>query len=410
MKILLSAYACEPNKGSEPGVGWSWAIEYAKHHQVWVLTKNNNEKTINAYLERNPEYNNKNLHFVYVGIPKKLTFWKKGRRGMRLFYMLWQRKAAKTAIELNKAIGFDFVQHVTFVSYTQPTYMYKLGIPFIWGPVSGGENIPSGIKIPMSAKEKCIETIRRLSQYITIITHSTRKAMKDAKLILAATEETKKRIPEKFKNKTKIMPAIGLEKLTQESKTERDDVRTRIIMAGRLIYWKGFDIGIKAFMQIADQFPNAELHILGEGDQKESLKNMAGGLLNKQIFFKNPVAHDYIYEFYTKYDIFLNTTLRDSGCMTMMEAMSVGLPCVAIPVGGPGVLIKEFEQTQIHAESYRDTVDNTAKKLAYLVENKETAKQIGEQQKSYVASQFLMAKKCQSIEKYFKETISNAYD
>lgn len=36
MKILLSAYACEPNKGSEPGVGWSWATEYAKQHQVWV--------------------------------------------------------------------------------------------------------------------------------------------------------------------------------------------------------------------------------------------------------------------------------------------------------------------------------------------------------------------------------------
>ena len=25
MKVFLSAYACEPGKGSEPGVGWSWA-------------------------------------------------------------------------------------------------------------------------------------------------------------------------------------------------------------------------------------------------------------------------------------------------------------------------------------------------------------------------------------------------
>ena len=25
MKILLSAYACEPNTGSEPNVGWNWA-------------------------------------------------------------------------------------------------------------------------------------------------------------------------------------------------------------------------------------------------------------------------------------------------------------------------------------------------------------------------------------------------
>ena len=34
-KILLSAYACEPHKGSEPGIGWNWAIQLASlGHQV----------------------------------------------------------------------------------------------------------------------------------------------------------------------------------------------------------------------------------------------------------------------------------------------------------------------------------------------------------------------------------------
>ena len=28
--ILLSAYACEPQKGSEPMVGWNHVLEYAK--------------------------------------------------------------------------------------------------------------------------------------------------------------------------------------------------------------------------------------------------------------------------------------------------------------------------------------------------------------------------------------------
>ena len=38
MKILLSAFACAPNTGSEPGVGWRWAIELAKQHEVVVVT------------------------------------------------------------------------------------------------------------------------------------------------------------------------------------------------------------------------------------------------------------------------------------------------------------------------------------------------------------------------------------
>ena len=42
LKVLLSAYACEPNKGSEPGVGWNWLIEIAKlNHKVTVITRSN---------------------------------------------------------------------------------------------------------------------------------------------------------------------------------------------------------------------------------------------------------------------------------------------------------------------------------------------------------------------------------
>ena len=39
MRILLSAYACEPNRGSEPGNGWNWAVHLARDgHEVYVLT------------------------------------------------------------------------------------------------------------------------------------------------------------------------------------------------------------------------------------------------------------------------------------------------------------------------------------------------------------------------------------
>ena len=34
MKVLISAYACEPAKGSEPVVGWTWALAAAREHDV----------------------------------------------------------------------------------------------------------------------------------------------------------------------------------------------------------------------------------------------------------------------------------------------------------------------------------------------------------------------------------------
>lgn len=43
--ILLSAYACSPLWGSEPGVGWQWALELSKRHDVTVITHRTSRKT-----------------------------------------------------------------------------------------------------------------------------------------------------------------------------------------------------------------------------------------------------------------------------------------------------------------------------------------------------------------------------
>ena len=367
MNILLSAYACEPNKGSEPGVGWSLAIEIAKHHKVWVVTRDNNKDIIENYLDKHPEYKNDNLNFIYVGISPKISFWKKGRRGMRLFYMLWQKKAIKVVKKIHKKNKFDLVQHVTFVSYTQVTYMYKLGIPMIWGPISGGENIHKSIKVDMNLKERLIEIIRKLSQSIAPIIPCIRKTMKKSKYILVATDETKEKIPQKYQDKTIVMPAICIQKMPIIKTNKNKDDKIRIIMAGRLIYWKSFDIGIKSFLKIVDKYPNTELHILGEGNKKQQLESLVGKYLNDRIFFQEQISHDEIYDYYQKFDIFMNTTLRDSGCMTMMEAMSVGLPCICINTGGPKLLSENMEFSKVEPDITNNMIDEISSKLERLI-------------------------------------------
>ena len=48
LKLVLSCYACEPNRGSEPGVGWAWALGMAKRHETFALTRANNQGVIEA--------------------------------------------------------------------------------------------------------------------------------------------------------------------------------------------------------------------------------------------------------------------------------------------------------------------------------------------------------------------------
>lgn len=398
MKILISAYACEPNRGSEPGVGWGWAVELTKKNEVWIITRDNNKSIIDNYLLEHPEYKNANMHFEYVGVSKKMTFWKKGNRGIRLYYLMWQRNAYLAARKLCTKVKFDYVQHVTFVSYTQPTYMYKLGLPLIWGPVAGGDNIPSLVKIQMTTKERTAELVRGVLQRLSLLTPSIRKTMKHAQLILAATQETKSQFPTKYQKKIRIMPAIGLEKMPNIECVTRNDSKVKIVMAGRLIYLKAIDVGMEAFMQIADQYPEAELHILGEGDRKESLMRIAGDYLNKQIFFDPPVAHDDIYAYYAGFDIFMNTSLRDSGCMTMMEAMCVGLPSIAIATGGPGVLLEEFPEAQIAPSDNDELIMELSERLGYYIAHKEKRQRLGNSQREYIQREMSYASKCKWIE------------
>src|ERR1700683_2444848 len=87
LRVLLSAYACEPGRGSEPGVGWNWIRELAKFDEVWVMTRSNNREPIERALTAEPI---DGAQFVYYDLPRWLRFWKKRQRGIRLYYYLWQ--------------------------------------------------------------------------------------------------------------------------------------------------------------------------------------------------------------------------------------------------------------------------------------------------------------------------------
>src|SRR5579859_2558519 len=143
MKILLSAYACEPNKGSEPGVGWNWALALARRgYEVHVLTRSNNRKAI----ENDPKWSRSLLHFHFYDLPAWGRFWKRWSGGIYLYYLLWQIGVYKFAKTLHAREKFETVQHITFVSHRQPSFMGRLGIPFIFGPVGGGESMPKQLR------------------------------------------------------------------------------------------------------------------------------------------------------------------------------------------------------------------------------------------------------------------------
>jgi hypothetical protein len=54
MKVLISAYACNPFRGSEEGVGWGWVTAIARSHDVCVLTADYHREDIEKALAEDP--------------------------------------------------------------------------------------------------------------------------------------------------------------------------------------------------------------------------------------------------------------------------------------------------------------------------------------------------------------------
>ena len=69
-------------------MGWNWVLQMSKSFDLWVLTRQSNKLNIEKWIEKNPQYNK--INFIYYDLPYFLRFWKKGMRGVRIYYNIWQ--------------------------------------------------------------------------------------------------------------------------------------------------------------------------------------------------------------------------------------------------------------------------------------------------------------------------------
>lgn len=85
--ILVSAYGCEPIKGSEAGVGWNWVLQMAKTNYLHVITRANNQEPIEAHL---PEELKEKITFHYYDTPNFIKRLKNKAKGLYFYYFFWQ--------------------------------------------------------------------------------------------------------------------------------------------------------------------------------------------------------------------------------------------------------------------------------------------------------------------------------
>jgi glycosyltransferase involved in cell wall biosynthesis len=342
LKILMSAYACEPSKGSEPGVGWYWALQMARFHDVWVLTRANNRETIEtvALLPEQQQH----LHWVYFDLPRWARFWKSGSRGVQLYYYLWQLAAWRRGARLHAEVGFDLMHHVTFGKYWVPSYLTFLSCKSILGPLGGGESTPPALKASVGARGRRFEWARNLARGWAHLGPVARAAMRRADVVLATTEET-----------GACVQALGARRVIVEAQLGMDDeqleffgkfpLRTarpfRLISIGRLLHWKGFHLGLMAFARIHQECPESEYWIVSSGPEAGAWQQLAQdlGLAGRVKFWGRLPKISQVYERLAEADVLVHPALHEAFGNVCLEALAAGRPVICLETGGPALQV-----------------------------------------------------------------------
>jgi len=348
LKVLISAYACNP-AGSprlHPGedlVGWNLVQQLVNKHELWIITHDYNRPEIHRVLKGNSP---KGLRFIYVKLPSVVRLLYRVGFGERIYYYLWQIAAWRTAVRLHREHHFDLAHHLTFGNYWMPSFIGAfLPVPFIWGPIGGGQKIPRVFVKEFSLTEKLSEYGRDAAQWIGRHLLISRKiCLRRARTILVCNRETKAMFPYKYWPKIQYFPVNGISRLELApiSLARAKSKTLHFITAGRFIRLKGFDIILRAFAAVLNTGIQAELDIVGQGPKAADLRNLTECLsLSNRVQFITWLNRKELLKRMHGSDVFLFASLRDGGGAVVVEAMASGIPVICLNLGGPGFHIRK---------------------------------------------------------------------
>ncbi|MBC7387854.1 MAG: glycosyltransferase family 4 protein [Opitutaceae bacterium] len=369
-RILVSAYAVNPYKGSEDGTGWNLVCQIARFQKAIVITRKNNREAIEKYMNEVSLPFESNLEFQYYDLPYWMRFWKRKEKGALLYFYLWQL-FMPVFIKRNQ-IQFDIAHNLNFHNNWTPTFLWRTGKPLVWGPIGHHAKIPmTFLKVygwSAIIKDRATWIVKLLFWKLDPF---LRMSYEKASLILAVSS-AEKIVHKNFKEKMRIMPAVA----ASTAKIAIDSHKGfNVLMVGRFVALKGFDVAIRAFEKFRSAQPAAmrseiKLILVGKGPEKERLQD---------IVFATWIAHsikwiDWVDKaemesIYQNADVFLFPSHEGAG-MVVPEALSFGLPVFCFDNYGPGELTDDKCAIRIPYGSYDKAIQDFADALTKVHDNR----------------------------------------
>lgn len=346
-RVLVGAYACAPPgtetfHGGEDLLGWRMVQQLDRRCDLTVLASGRHRASIEQRLEEDPL---PGTDFVYVALPPALSPLRSFQGGIQLHAYLWQIQALRTARRLHRSRPFDLYHHLTYANDWMASYVGAfLDVPYVRGPGGGAQAVPPELLPRYGPRFRTAQWLRTAMQRVLRMDPVYIQSQERAARILVCTEESMEVLRPSWRDKARYFPVNGItrEELVDAPDDEEGRDGFRVVTAGKLLPHKGFDLAVEAFARFAEDAPDSELVLLGDGPERGRLEALARRHgIDDRVEIRGWTPHPEVLEAIRDADVCLFPSLRDGGGSVVVEAMASATPVVCLDLAGPGLHVRE---------------------------------------------------------------------
>jgi glycosyltransferase involved in cell wall biosynthesis len=368
------AYECSPYRGSEWAVGWGRLLQAAREVEPHVITSESNFGALQR--AQSEGLLPGGVRFYTPPPDAKL---RKLERKPALFaynytaYHHWQKLAFQFARELHARERFDLVHQVNVATFREPGYTWKLGIPFLWGPVGGTQNFPVRFLTMLSPVEAFKEAMRGISNLLSLrCKRRVRAAARTAAMVVAANSANKRDYERVFGREVELLLETGLHQVDEPDRTRfqaRVDSSStaplQILWSGELQSRKALPVLLRALATLRDV--PCVLKVLGDGPMRARWSAEAQSLgIASQVHFLGRLPFAEAVAQMQSADLFCFTSLRDTSGNVVLEALAAGVPVICFDHQGAGDMLDATCGIKISVTSPRQSIADWANAIRDL--------------------------------------------
>lgn len=364
--ILINAYACSPDMGSEPGMAWNWCAHLAKYCELHIITEGEFREKIEEALLLLPQ--GKNMHFYYNPVPDEVRkmCWNQGDWRFYKHYENWQKKTLSIARQIVEEDKIDVLHQLNMIGFREPGYLWEIeGIPFVWGPVDAKEKFPvaylqgSGLKSQLFIRLKNFLTGVQLRRSKRVL-----RAANRASCVISASSNSQETFRRFFKISSPLLNETGcyIQDHPIKDKSAKDILD--VLWVGKLDFRKQLGLAIKAIAKSNN--PHIRLRIVGGGDDG-SYKALAAKLnVANQCVFHGVISHKDVQKMMQESDLFFFSSVAEGTPHVVLEAIANNLPILCFDTCGQGDSVNEKVGRKIPLTNPEQSISDFAHELNVL--------------------------------------------